>query len=163
MDDVTSNQMADKEMKDVWIFQAKFGHLLNHEPCHLTKRKLLERLECMQEELDEFREAVVAQDLAAQADALIDLVYFAKGTANMLGLTYIWKDLWNEVQRANMDKVPGITKRGHRVDVTKPQGWKPPQLEKILEENDYHPENFMADKSCSILERLCFDDEREEG
>src|SRR3546814_5926129 len=108
----------------------------------------------MQEELDEFIEAAGfnptydasggrdglnnhgVQNLAQQADALVDLVYVALGTAVMLGLPWDW--LWNDVQRANMAKVRGMTKRGHAVDVTKPPGWQGPQNQRILDLAGYN-------------------------
>lgn len=130
-------------IKDVLDFQTKFGHITNTLPSHLTKRKLNERIECMQEELDEFRQACDLQDLSGQVDALIDLVYFALGTANMLGLP--WQNLWNDVHEANMKKVAGITKRGHKVDCIKPDGWIGPITCKILIDAGYEGHNLEQD------------------
>ena len=130
-------------IKDVWDFQIKFGQITNSIPSHLTKRKLNERVECMQEELDEFIQACELQDLSAQADALVDLVYFALGTANMLGLP--WQILWNDVHEANMRKVAGITKRGHKVDCIKPEGWIGPITSKILIDAGYEGHNLEQD------------------
>lgn len=121
--------------EDVREFQEKFGQLLSTHPRHLTRRKLQERAECLLEELDEFKEAVESQDLAAQADALVDLVYFALGTANMMGLP--WQELWDDVHRANMAKERGVGKRGHLVDCIKPEGWKGPCTDEILKEHGY--------------------------
>jgi Phosphoribosyl-ATP pyrophosphohydrolase len=121
---------------DVAKFQQKFGHLSGLVPRHLTHRKLLERIQCMQEELNEFTKGAVNQDLEEQADALIDLVYFAIGTGNMLGLP--WQALWNDVQRANMSKQAGMGKRGHQVDCIKPQGWVGPQTGWILAAHGYN-------------------------
>jgi Phosphoribosyl-ATP pyrophosphohydrolase len=124
---------------DTRDFQTKFGHILNTSPIHLTKRKLDERVVCMQEELDEFKDACKLQDLPGQADALVDLVYFALGTANMLGLP--WQELWNDVHEANMRKVAGITKRGHKFDCIKPEGWVGPITSKILFDAGYEGHN----------------------
>jgi len=147
---------VDQETLDVEQFLARFGHLTRPPfPAHLTRRKLFERLECMQEELDEFREGVELQDLAAQADALIDLVYFAKGTAIMLGLP--WEELWSDVHGANMDKIPGVGKRGHRVDLIKPMGWVPPMTLMILYEHQYNRLLF-TNAHDQVLEGLCRDD-----
>ena len=148
--------------QDVWDFQEKFGQLLHDVPVKLTQRKLKERAECMLEELLEFMAAAglrlanvkgahsvqtveiiegYQQDLPEQADALVDLVYFTIGTANMLGLP--WQELWGDVQRANMSKERGVGKRGHLVDCIKPDGWVPPKTLEILvaagykEEEDY--------------------------
>ena len=117
----------DLELEDVRAFHDKFKQLNYDEPGFLSRRKQLERAGFMQEELDEF---LAAKTLADQADALIDLVYVAKGTAVMMGLP--WCRLWEDVQRANMEKVPGTTHRGNLVDVAKPPGWRPPEGHKIL-------------------------------
>ena len=142
---------------DVYAFHEKFDLLRHSSPVHLTQRKLDERVECMQEELTEFSTAVQTQDLAAMADALVDLVYFALGTAVMLGLP--WVELWDDVQRANMGKVRGETKRGHRVDVTKPPSWKGPRTREILDKFGYDRGNWTTDV---VDEKLCIDDAAEE-
>ena len=148
--------VPDHELRDVREFMLKFGQLVHLAPVHLTKRKLGERSEFLQEELDEFKAAVETQDLSAMADALIDLVYVAKGTAIMLGLP--WEALWADVHRANMAKVRGVTHRGHAVDCKKPEGWAPPQTLPILLDANYIPVNFRVDGSLEIDEEKCHDD-----
>lgn len=151
----TQSRTPSKEFQDVRDFHQKFELLCFDKPARLTKRKLVERVEFMLEELLEFTQSagldvqvardedgewyshvepglsVEEQDMAGQADALVDLVYVALGTAVMLGLPWDW--LWDDVQRANMAKVRGMTKRGHAVDVTKPPGWQGPQTQRILD------------------------------
>jgi predicted HAD superfamily Cof-like phosphohydrolase len=147
-----ANNERDKEYLDVKRFHEKFGLLAFDTPGHLTDRKLRERVDCMMEELQEFNDACVAQDLAKMADALIDLVYFAKGTAVMMGLP--WAELWDDVQRANMGKVRGVQIRQghvHLVDMIKPPGWQGPRTEEILaaagynKEVDSRKENYRDD------------------
>lgn len=162
-----------KEFQNVFDFHAKFDLLRHEKPGHLTKRKLKERVEFMLEELLEFTGAaglalevkpqwaspdmqrlvghevnvhdkpLDVQRLDDQADALVDLVYVTMGTAVMLGLPWDW--LWDDVQRANMEKVRGMTKRGHAVDVTKPPGWKGPQTRRILDIAGYNQEEAHRD------------------
>lgn len=156
----TQIRTPSKEFQDVRDFHQKFGLLCFDKPARLTKRKLLERIEFMLEELKEFAEASGhevgvfqdqaealpgdgPQDLAGQADALVDLVYVALGTAVMLGLPWDW--LWDDVQRANMAKVRGMTKRGHAVDVTKPPGWQGPQTQRILDLAGYRHDTEERD------------------
>jgi len=147
----------DKELEDVRAFHQKFNFIdSGHIPVHATKRKLNERAECMQEELDEFKAAIETQNLADQADALIDLVYFAKGTAVILGLP--WEQLWDDVQRANISKERGITKRGHAFDVIKPEGWQAPNGMKLLTDAGYDRRQFES--HGVINENLCTDDLR---
>ena len=68
------------------------------------------------------------------ADGLIDLSYVTLGTAHLYRLP--WDELFIEVQRANMDKRRAKksfeSKRGHVMDVVKPNGWMPPDIEKVL-------------------------------
>lgn len=96
-----------------------------------------------------------AQDLPKIADALVDLVYVALGTAHFHG--FPWEELFAEVQRANITKVRcGIdhkfepsggeggdtckcgeprkahSLRGSAHDVIKPQGWTGPAIIEVL-------------------------------
>lgn len=93
----------------------------------------------IQEELDEFFKASSEGNLVEAIDALIDIVYVALGTADLMGLSEEqWEAHWAEVQRANMEKVrvasAADSKRGHSFDVKKPAGWKAPDHVKILEQ-----------------------------
>lgn len=75
-------------------------------------------------------------DLAASLDALIDLNYISCGTAHLSHLPF--DAGWAEVQRANMTKeratsaLDARSKRGHSLDVVKPKGWRPPDLEGVI-------------------------------
>jgi predicted HAD superfamily Cof-like phosphohydrolase len=97
------------------------------------------RVDFMDEELTEFKDGWAEQDHAKMADALIDLVYVAMGTAHLLN--YPWAALWNEVQYANMQKEradgaeDARSTRKHMLDVVKPEGWQPPDVEGVLK---YH-------------------------
>jgi predicted HAD superfamily Cof-like phosphohydrolase len=83
-------------------------------------------------------------------DALIDLVYVALGTADLMGLP--WEKMFEEVQRANMakeraksaDESMAKTGRGHVLDVVKPAGWTPPDHLPILTAASImiHPSNI---------------------
>lgn len=117
------------ESYDVGRFNARIGEVTNSRPILLAKSYLRRRIECMKEELKEFEDAVEKGDLPEQADALVDLVYFAKGTAVAMGLP--WSELWDDVHRANMEKIPGATERSP-VDAIKPPGWHPPNTRELL-------------------------------
>ena len=150
----------DHELEGVRAIQQKFD-LINHAvPGHLTQCKLAERFECMMEELVEFSIAADNQNLVDQVDSLVDLVYFAKGTAVMLGID--WPTHWDHVQRANMAKVRGVTKRGHKVDVTKPEGWTPPENDhrRTLRATGYRRANWTWGglRNGFVKEDQCRDD-----
>lgn len=90
------------------------------------------RIQMMLEELREFTQA---DTLEEQADSLVDLVYFALGTAVMMGLP--WDQLFDEVHRANMEKELISSKeestRLNKLDVKKPEGWQAPDIKGVLE------------------------------
>lgn len=117
------------EYDDVRAFYQKFGWGMGTKPAPLHRARIIERTDFMQEELNEFKLGARNADLSAMADALVDLVYVAKGTALEMGLP--WEELWQDVQRANMGKVPAATARMAN-DAIKPPGWVGPQTEDIL-------------------------------
>ena len=109
-------------INDVYEFQTKV--LGNEFPDRRTpandelKSQTLVRL---REEVDEYEEADLLSD---QADALVDLIYFALGAAHQCGVDI--ERVWNDVHAANMRKVKGVTKRGDDNDAAKPDDWEPP-------------------------------------
>jgi predicted HAD superfamily Cof-like phosphohydrolase len=126
-----------REFADLQDFHAKFAMHHNTRPGFLEHDLMQFRVNFLQEELDETVAAIARGDLAGAADGLVDLVYVAIGTAEIMGLP--WSHLWDAVQRANMAKVRAIPGQieGHRLskyDVVKPEGWTPPNIERILEE-----------------------------
>jgi len=120
--------------EDVAVFHEKFGLTYDGKPRLLDAETVRFRLKFLEEELMEFRVSAISDDLPGMADALIDLVYVAMGTAYMMGLP--WQQLWAEVQRANMSKVRASSeaesKRGSSLDVIKPRGWQGPDIEGVL-------------------------------
>ena len=126
------NLFQDSETASVAAMHMKFGFTVGDRPQALPQSLARERADKMAEELEEFRAAVEKGNLADMADALVDLVVFAKGTAVMMGLP--WGALWREVYRANMSKERGEApnRPGHKQDLVKPDGWTPPDIKGIL-------------------------------
>lgn len=128
---VSGNQSDHQDVRD---FHQKFGLLSPSYPHILDPGTFEYRRKFLHEELTELEEAYEKKDLHGYADALIDLVYVAHGTAAMSGIP--WAPLWNEVQRANLGKVRAQSvsesKRGSALDVIKPKGWVGPNFEPWL-------------------------------
>lgn len=149
---------------DVGSFHARFGlPVSDGDAHHIDPRVTLFRLRFLIEELAEYATAVgfpflagvlshaAAEahvehekvDLPETADALVDLVYIALGTAHYHGIP--WQAVWDEVQRANMTKVRATdetaSKRRSTLDVVKPVGWVPPDVAGVLkrERNAVNP------------------------
>jgi len=124
---------------DVGRFHTKFGLPESSYPGprsrELSDDVVEFRIEFLREELKEFIEGCDENDPVKMADALIDIVYVAMGTAHLMGLP--WQHLWDEVHRANMTKQRASSdgsdsKRSSPHDVVKPTGWRPPAIAAIL-------------------------------
>lgn len=143
------------DLRTMLEFNRRFGFVIHEEPTHLTQEKAGERATCMQEELDEFREAVEQQNMAKMLDALVDLDYFLKGTIAMMGLQHVYGAAWLEVHRANMDKVPGVGPRGFTADLIKPKGWQPPNIDALLSLYGYRRSKFVNPETGWVEDFMC--------
>ena len=112
------------DLDHVSINALKIPHLIN------DKELIKFRINFLKEELQEIEDAFANDDLEGIADGLIDLVYVALGTAHFHHLP--WEDLFYEVHCANMKKRRTGSKRGGIYDVTKPEGWKKPDIKLVL-------------------------------
>lgn len=114
---------------DVKDFHDKFGLSYNGPPRILERQEQNFRISCMREEMMEYEAALQSGDLAEQLDALVDLVYFAIGTAHRQGFQFDMA--FTEVHAANMRKErdPAKQRRSYALEVTKPKDWVGPQLD----------------------------------
>lgn len=106
----------------------------NYEPLIVNNvEEMRNRVHFLLEEVNELLESIEDNNFPEVIDALIDIVYVAKGTAVILGIEN-WHNHFDEVHRANMEKIPGWNeKRPNQVfDLIKPEGWKPPNHLAIL-------------------------------
>ena len=88
---------------------AEFHHtfnmpILQHPTIPAVERCEL-RINLLQEELDELKQAIEDKDLTEVADALCDLQYVLSGAILEFGLGENFNALFAEVQRSNMSKV----------------------------------------------------------
>jgi predicted HAD superfamily Cof-like phosphohydrolase len=125
--------------EDVQAFHSKFGIQVPEKPQLLDDDTYNFRLGFLKEELQEFINAQYHGDLATAADSLIDLVYVAIGTADMMGIGQdCWQEMWDEVQRANMSKERSSgsdddrSTRKHSLDIVKPVDFVPPDIEGVI-------------------------------
>ena len=114
-----------KEWNDVKEFHEKFGHPVAEQPVMIAKKRALSRAKWMNEEVAEF---LIAEDIYEQADAMIDLMYFALGTMVEMGLEA--DELFDIVQKANMAKLwpdgkPHYNPKDNKV--IKPEDWEDPK------------------------------------
>lgn len=91
------------------------------------------RVNLIQEELDELKEALSENDIVEAADALGDLLYVVYGAACCFGLDM--EPIFNEIHRSNMSKLEnGKPIYRHDGKVLKGQNYTPPNLEPIVKE-----------------------------
>lgn len=94
------------------------------------------RYNLMKEELDEFRTAVQDRSSVEILDSLVDQLYVLIGTAITCGVSDALIPGFLEVHSSNMTKVQedGTILRDKNGKVSKPPGYRPPDLEKVLSE-----------------------------
>jgi predicted HAD superfamily Cof-like phosphohydrolase len=118
---------------DVIHFQQKIlGHPGSVKPMLPDPLVGTQQVDFLLEEVQELSQAVHEGDIVAFSDALADIVYVALGIAYQQGIPF--DDIWDVVQKANMQKVRGTTKRNQAYDAVKPKDWVAPegQIMRIL-------------------------------
>lgn len=122
-----------REWECVRDFQECFGHPVCTSPAMIGANRAQKRYAWMLEEINEFLEA---KDLVEQADAMIDLIYFALGTLVEMGIKP--DKLFDIVHKANMSKLwpDGCPHYGADGKTIKPQNWIDPHtaLEQCIRE-----------------------------
>ncbi len=117
----------------VKTFHETFDSPVGKEPSMVGQERAEARASWMREEVQEFLDSRNVYD---QADAMIDLIYFALGTLVEMGIPP--EGLFDAVQEANMNKLWPDGKPRFREDgkIIKPGGWRPPEpdLKKIIDE-----------------------------
>ncbi len=91
-------------LNDVAKFHRTFGLPILDEPHVPDPDRCALRVNLLQEELDELKEALEEKDIIEVADALCDLQYVLSGAILEFGLAGRFKSLFDEVQRSNMSK-----------------------------------------------------------
>ena len=82
---------------------------------------------------EEYNEFCSSKNHVESLDACMDMIWVILGYCHMNG--YDVKGAWNEVALSNLRKIDPKTKKVNKREdgkVLKPEGWKPPQLEKFV-------------------------------
>lgn len=91
-------------LKSVSEFHETFDHPVLPSPQIPSQKRCELRVNLLQEELDEFKQAIKDNDIVAIADAFADLQYILSGAILEFGLQDAFKELFDEVHRSNMSK-----------------------------------------------------------
>ena len=87
----------------VGIFMKTFGQEVKDKPSLSSDKINQLRIDLIQEELNELKEAMDNKDLLEVADALTDLLYVTYGAGHAFGIDL--DKCFDEVQRSNMSKL----------------------------------------------------------
>ncbi len=89
--------------RKVGIFMKTFGQEVKNKPSFSSDKINKLRLDLIQEELNEFKEAMNKKDLVEVADALTDILYVTYGAGHAFGIDL--DGCFEEVQNSNMSKL----------------------------------------------------------
>ena len=121
-------------------FQKAFGQLVSDKPEFPDSKTRILRMRLLSEEFVEYNTAEHDNNFIEVADALADLIYIACGTAASYGIPL--NTIFEEVHRSNMAKlVDGKPLKREDGKIIKPEGWKPPDIEKIIKETKNEKDN----------------------
>ncbi len=130
-------------LEQVQEFHETYGLPVHGEPnltCEQTKQL---RINLLQEELDELKEALANDDPQETLDALIDLQYVLDGAFLSFGLAAVKELAFDEVHRSNMSKLGADGKPIRRPEdgkVMKGPNYFAPELGKFVGKKKDVPE-----------------------
>ena len=116
----------------VGLFMSTFGQEIKKKPSLSTDKINDLRIKLIEEELKEFKEAIINKDLKEVADALTDILYVTYGAGHAFGINL--DDCFEEVQKSNMSKLGEDGRPIYNPDgkVMKGPNYFKPNLEKFL-------------------------------
>lgn len=94
-----------KALNDVSAFHEIFDLPVLSSPQVPDSERCRLRINLLEEELRELKEAISKKDIVEAADAFADLQYVLSGAILEFGLATVFKQIFDEVQRSNMSKV----------------------------------------------------------
>lgn len=95
----------DNKISKVLDFNKSFGLLKNKRPSLIDEDEYNLRYSLMTEELKEYREACIDDDIVEISDAIVDLLYVLNGMIVAHGLQDVIEDMYDEVHKSNMSKL----------------------------------------------------------
>ena len=116
----------------VRLFMTTFGQEVKNKASLSSENINNLRINLIEEELNEFKEAVIKKDLKEAADALTDILYVTYGAGHAFGINL--DKCFEEVQKSNMSKLgdDGKPIYDEKGKVMKGPKYFKPDLEKFL-------------------------------
>ena len=91
--------------ENVGLFMKTFGQEVKNKPSLSSDKINQLRISLINEELEEFKEAIKNKDIKEAADALTDILYVTYGAGHAFGINL--DKCFDEVQQSNMSKLGG--------------------------------------------------------
>ena len=116
----------------VGLFMTTFGQEVKKKSGFSSNKINDLRINLIEEELNEFKDAMSKKDLKEVADALTDILYVTYGAGHAFGINL--DDCFEEVQKSNMSKLGNDGKPiyNEHGKVMKGQNYFKPNLNKFL-------------------------------
>jgi len=113
-------------------FMLKFGHKVESYPTFPDEKTVNLRLELINEEFNELKEAVVNKDLTEIADALGDILVVTLGAGAAFGIDL--DAVFTEIHRSNMSKLGADGNPIYREDgkIMKGPNYSPPDIKSVI-------------------------------
>ena len=89
----------------VGLFMKTFGQEVKNKPSLSSDKINQLRISLINEELEEFKEAIKNKDIKEAADAITDILYVTYGAGHAFGINL--DKCFDEVQQSNMSKLGG--------------------------------------------------------
>ena len=117
----------------VKMFMNTYGQDVKKKSSFPDPKTVKLRIDLIEEELNELKEAIINNDIVEVADALTDILYVTYGAGHSFGVDL--DKCFDEVQRSNMSK---LGKDGHPIyndfgKVMKGPNFFSPNLKKIID------------------------------
>lgn len=115
---------------------------IQEPPQNLLDNKTIEiSVHSLHEEIDEFVEAAIEDDMVGMVDAIMDGLYFGLGVLHKMGISESKANrIFDVIHQANMKKTFGTNKKRDTgaADAVKPEDWISPErlIKEILDEQE---------------------------
>ena len=125
-------------LEDVQIFHETYGLPVKTSPDITDAKTNALRINLLEEEVSELKEALENNDIVEVLDALTDIQYVLDGAYLSFGLQHLKQTAFDEVQRSNLSKLGEDGKPIRRESdgkVMKGPNYFKPDLAKIIEDD----------------------------
>lgn len=123
------------QLNKVKEFHRAFNHPAPGKITHLEMDRMENRINWINEEIDEYEGAAITKNIVEVADALGDALYLILGTIVEHGLEDVMEKVFDEIHASNMSKLGENGEPIYRMDgkIMKGDNYFRPNIAKIIE------------------------------